>query len=632
MPVLRRILRLRALLALLLALAGALACQLPVSARTSLLASDPPNGAALSRSPSRVSLDFDRDVSAALADVHLVDAGGRAHAAGGVTVDPGHPTRLVVALPELPRGSYRLGVRLHDRIDLQVTEMSAVFAVASTPTLAATPASYHGGAAVGVVLGWLGLLGLSVATGALLLVLAVVPAALSDGRLHSLVRRRLCAAAVAGAAVALAAQPLGLAAQALDLGGGTAGLRTLLADGAYITRWTAATATLAALVALPVVLRRSPRRGRGVEVLAVVLAVGATVATAAGADTGGDASPTLAGSALRSAHLLATGVWLGGLVGVGVALTALRPRRPGDPHHRVWPLVAGFAPWFGGATVALAVSGVLLAGAQLPTVTALLSTGYGALVAVKVALLGLVVVLAALCRRWLTPGRRPGTGVAGRWRGPGTTLGAGVAGAAIAVLLAVAMAAAPPVRDGRFIPPAAAPPAMTTVTADGLAIGFSLSPNRPGRNLVTVDVLSVDGPARAPVRGVTLSLLRPGDATARQIVAAPTLHPHVFDGGAVDLRDPGELEVGVVVSRAGVAASHADLTWRVGARGPSPQPAGAGGRQLAPLTDTAALLIVAATGLVLRLLDRRRRSAEEKRATRPRRHLAAGTATPRNSR
>ncbi|MDB5064522.1 MAG: Copper transport protein [Chloroflexi bacterium] len=557
MRIVRRGLRLRALLALLIALAGALASQLPVSARTSLLASDPPNGAALSRSPSRVSLDFDRDVSAALAAVRLVDAEGRAHPLDGVSVDPARPTRLVVALPGLPRDTYRLGVRLRDRVDLEVTEMSAVFAVASTPTLATAPASYHGGAPAGVVLAWLGLLGLSVVTGALVLVLAVVPAALSGGRAHTVVRCRLCAAAVGGAAVALAAQPLGLAAHALDLGGGAAGLRTLLGDGAYATRWIATTAMLAALPAPLLVLWRRARRGQApwppallplpaVEALAVALTVAATIGVATGAVTGGDASPGLAGSALRSAQLLATGVGVGGIIGLGVALGAVRAGSTGTPHRRVRSLIAGFAPWFAGATVVLVVSGLLLAGAQPPAV-------------------------------------------------------------------------------------AAAPARMTTVAADGLDISFSLSPNRPGRNLVTVDVLSVEHPALAPVRGVTLRLLRPGDSTPRQIVAAPTLHPDVFDGGAIELRDPGDLEVGVVVSRAGVPALRADLTWTVGAGRPPAQPPAVSGRQLAPVTTTAALLIVAGTGAILHLLGRRRRAAEE-RASRPGRRAAGGTTTPRDSR
>jgi hypothetical protein len=148
---------------------------------------------------------------------------------------------------------------------------------------------------------------------------------------------------------------------------------------------------------------------------------------------------------------------------------------------------------------------------------------------------------------------------------------------------------------------------------------------------VTVDVLSVEHPALAPVRGVTLRLLRPGDSAPQQITAAPTLHPDVFDGGAIELRDPGDLEVSVLVSRAGVPAQRAELTWTVGAGRPPAQPPAVAGRQLAPATTTAALLVVAGTGLVLHLLGRRRRAAEE-RASRPGRRAAAGTTTPRNSR
>jgi hypothetical protein len=153
-------------------------------------------------------------------------------------------------------------------------------------------------------------------------------------------------------------------------------------------------------------------------------------------------------------------------------------------------------------------------------------------------------------------------------------------------------------------PSAAAPPRTETVTGGGLEIGFSLSPNRPGLNRVTVDVLCIGGPGLSPVRGVTLRLSRPGDAS-RQIVAAPTLHPDVYDGGVVELRGRGDVEVGVSVSRAGLPVTSAALTWTVGGDMPSPGPARPLEALLGPLA--AALLIGAGTAFGLRRRRRRPR-------------------------
>lgn len=107
------------------------------------------------------------------------------------------------------------------------------------------------------------------------------------------------------------------------------------------------------------------------------------------------------------AHLLAAGLWLGALAGLGIALARPPPTPPGDRQALVAAL-EGFAG-IGSALVAtLILTGlvnmwVLVTPARLP---ALVTTAYGLLLLAKLALFGVMLGCAALNRFRIMPALR----------------------------------------------------------------------------------------------------------------------------------------------------------------------------------------------------------------------------------
>ena len=97
-------------------------------------------------------------------------------------------------------------------------------------------------------------------------------------------------------------------------------------------------------------------------------------------------------------HAAAAAVWVGGL---GALLTLVAARRT-----LLATALPRFSPIAAGALAAVAVSGVITATARLGSVAALVDTGYGRVVLVKTAALGVLAVLGALTRRRVLPAVR----------------------------------------------------------------------------------------------------------------------------------------------------------------------------------------------------------------------------------
>jgi copper transport protein len=585
----------RLLLASLLAFAALVAGRTSASAHTYFVGSDPADSSALGQSPPTVALDFDTKVAAPLTTVSLFDAEGREHPIKSVSVDPGRDTRLVVALPPLARDTYRLSFFTLDPNDLHLTRGSVVFAVNSVPSLASQGQSFGDVPLAEVALRWLGILGLSAAVGGMMFLLAIlpaVPAVVTTTRL----RRRLALLAAGGAAAAVLAQALLLLSQALNVGDLGTGLSTLLTHSDFGVRWIAQTAMLLGLLAALIlsVRRRSPRRLHLVSLptLAIALTIAATCAAAFSGHTGSDSSPTPVGVALRTAHLLSVEVWAGGLAALVLVIVSLF-RRPVTevPGGALTSIVAGFGKWAAPAFAVVVVTGLLLAGSEVATVTALLSTAYGMILIVKLGLVALVALLAIQHRRIFSHRRTRDDGGAGRSRRLRLSIAAEAGTAVFIIVLAAALASSPPARGPQFDPaPDPAPSAMTTNAAD-LIVRVALRPNLPGRNLLTVDVLNTRLPSPGAVRDVRVELRRPGDATPRLVVAVHGVEQQTWDGGSVDLLSAGELSVAVVVDRVGVPSTRAQLPWTVNPDRPPAHPTVVSTMPIAPLADIAAAVI-----------------------------------------
>jgi copper transport protein len=293
-----------------------------------LRSSDPADGASLARAPRQVTLTFTERPEPRLSTVQVLDADGRPVQAGKAGPVAGQPFQLQVPLGALPDGTYTVAWRTVSRDDGHVTGGSFAFGVgvaapAAGPQGASVPAASTPPPSPLATAGrWLLYCGLALLVGAAATDLAVYHRQLPAGaRPLLLVGAGL---AMVGLVARVAAERAAVGASLADLVASDTG-RNL----AWLAAGVLASATAAGLLAARIRQLDGPDRaavaddgqarpsdgvGRG-----WLAAVGLTAAAAMGLQV--QAGHAAAPSALRLVnllaqwlHLLAAGVWAGGLV------------------------------------------------------------------------------------------------------------------------------------------------------------------------------------------------------------------------------------------------------------------------------------------------------------------------------
>jgi copper transport protein len=551
------------------------------AAHAVLVRSEPPDGSALARAPREMSLRFNEDISPRFRVVRLVDARGRAVA--GVRVRSDGARGLALTVPRLPRGAYQLTWEVLAEDDGHVTGGALVFGVA-----ARAPARAPGGPGTAPVpleaaLRWVDLTLLLGLIGALSMVAVLARAGAPPAA--RIARRRLLSAAALAAGGGLAVGVALLARQVTRLHAvapdTTAGQVLRTRWGAL---WNARELLLAALLIAVLSLRRRPR-GRRLEASAAVCVVAAlAVVRALAGHAAADSRPTLA-VAVAAMHVLAAGVWMGGVAAFGLALAAAGPnarelaRACRTPFARV--ALIGLA--------ALAVTGLVEAGAQVASVDALLTTDYGRTLITKCALVTGAVVLGLGNAALLRDGTLP------RLLRAEVAIGLGI------VLAAAVLSASPPAKGPEFgAPRPVVAPALIGRAGD-LVVTATTRPNRPGMNLFTVAAASSRRPPPAPVTRLELLLARAGEPA--RTVALRRQAAGRFAGGA-ELDADGRWRMTAVISRGG-RELRVPFRWSVNAPDPA-RPVVYSAQPLAPLLDgAAAVVLLALAAAVLTAAARR---------------------------
>jgi copper transport protein len=335
----------RRLVVVLLAGVWLLASGMAAHAHAVLRSSDPADGASLDRAPRQVTLTFTERPEPRLSTVQVLDADGRPVQAGKAAPVPGQPFQLQVPLGALPDGTYTVAWRTVSRDDGHVSGGSFAFGIgvaaptggpqgASVPAATTPPPSPLATAGR-----WLLYCGLALLLGATVTGLVVY-----DRRLPAGARPLLLVGAglaVVGLVARVAAERAAVGASLSDLVASDTG-RNL----AWLAAGVLASATAAGLLAARIRQPDGPDRvamaddghlrpsggvGRG-----WLAAVGLTAAAALGLQVlaGHAAAP----SGLRPVnllaqwlHLLAAGVWAGGLVWLlaGLLPHSRMPSQPG---------------------------------------------------------------------------------------------------------------------------------------------------------------------------------------------------------------------------------------------------------------------------------------------------------------
>jgi putative copper export protein len=436
------------------------------------------------------------------------------------------------------------------------------------------------------------------------------------------VRRRaqsaLFALALMGTGLQLASGTALAALQAAGLGRDLHRNVLAVATTEYGSRWVTSTLLSVALTFFVSTLWRQARR-EGVAGVAsefrrlgawalltsqarvILLVLTQAAVTAVGGHAAGAAGLTPFEVLIRGLHLLAVGVWAGGLIALLYAWVVIR--RAGEGSGVSFrTLMFGFGPFAAISFALLGLTGLVLAGAQVSSVTALLSTSYGAVLIIKVVAIG---VVGAIAMRHLLPVNRG-------WKtirsGMPPTLAIEGAGAVVVVLLAAVLSSSAPARGPQFEPPAAASSTLMTRQSGELVASVTVRPNQEGPNLISVRVVDERRPSLAPIDGVTVLLKRPGGAGTEPL--ATTRTGSLFDAGTVRLAT-GDVALGVVIRRRGVADTAIEMPWRVNPAAIKPAPVIISTAPLAPVLNLFVTLIVAMSifGVVAGLIRHRWRRA-----------------------
>jgi copper transport protein len=440
-----------------------------------LKSSEPADGSQLAKSPSAVLLTFTEDPDPALSIVHVLDGNGNSVEKGKARAVPGVPDELLVGVGNLPNGVYTVSWRTVSRVDGHVTAGAFAFGVGVSPAGAKLPTVKTPSPSVlTVVSRWLFYSGLFLLLGCSAMVLVV-----------SRDLARAPSLALAGW-IAAALGLLGLVeAQRSDAGVAFSHLLGSSIGHAFILQ----AAPLAISLVGVILIRRPSMRQTGFAI--VLIASAATVLAHVAEGHAATGSWRVGKILLQWAHVVAGGIWIGGLATVLAGIGPLDP----EARQRAVRRFSSLALWL---IAVLAGAGVWRAFNEIGSWHQLFSSSYGQVVIAKAALLLVLVGLGAANRYRNVP--RSGEDPKGLRRTGGVELAL-----ALVVLLVTGILSS--VAPARALPPAAPAQAVVVTGNDfGTTVRLRLTatPGTAGPNKFVLKVTDFD--SGAPVRADEVSL------------------------------------------------------------------------------------------------------------------------------
>ncbi|MET4224977.1 copper resistance CopC/CopD family protein [Oerskovia enterophila] len=491
-----------------------LASATPATAHAVIVDTDPRDGTVLEEPPARLTLTFNEPVRVVPDGIVLLDAAGSTVPTTAGAVD----SRVEIAVPgELDDGTYVVSWRVtsgdtHPVAGALTFSVGAPSAgVAAAPVDPASPAVTVARQVAQAVVsaGTLGVGGLVVFE---LVLLDATPGAMPTLR-RRLQRTRRLLAACAGAALLVS-----VPATALWQGG--RGASALVDPSFWRTSLTSesALAALLGLTGLAAAVLACPRAGSATRARWPLPAAlgGATLAVTSLAVVGhtrtfGPPWLVLGADVL---HVVVGAVWFGGIVGLCLLLS----RSSGASAQRAARTVVRFSGVGAWLVLGLALTGILLAWRILGSLDALLTTGYGRTLLVKVGLALVLVVIAAWNRYLLVPHITSDPVGLGRLRRTVAT-----EAVLLVVLLGVTgvLVSQSPVPASATLPESAAPRSQEFDEPLGTgSLQARVTPGALGINSLELTLLDADG---APLEPVALPEVRTTQAELGIGPFTPTL-------------------------------------------------------------------------------------------------------------
>jgi copper transport protein len=475
--------------AAMLAVGAAIGLPLTVAAHALPQSAIPAEGSEVQTAPKIVEITFGEPPDPKLSSITVVNSSGISVDAGPTVVIPGHPLELEVPLKPIGNGVYTVTWKTVSETDGHLATGAYAFGVGES----AASANAHAAKSVvspppsilAVVARWLffvGVMGIVGVASTCLFALRYLPGFTS---------RMLGGAWLVGA--------LGVAGiiEAQREAAGVS-LATLLGTSLGTTAIERIIAILATGIAVAVAWRLPATIARtGVAAAGIGAAVAMWVDVAS--SHAGAQSPVVANLFIQWAHIVASGVWIGGLL---VLLIAVR----GQASELKGAAVRRFSTTAGIAIVVVALSGTFRAVIEIGTIGNLFGTAFGLLVLVKVALFLMLAGLGAVNRFGNVP--RASTVLRGLRRVGSTEV---LIGAAVVLVAAALVNVAPPVASAAST--TAATTSQLVVNGSDFAttvkLRLTVSPGTAGFNDFDARVTDYDNGALVHASSVELEFTQP---------------------------------------------------------------------------------------------------------------------------
>lgn len=474
--------------------------------------SSPAADSTVPEAPVQVSIVFGETPDPKLSSISVLDGSGTNVDAGPTAVVPGHPAELAVPLKaHLPNGVYTVRWRTVSTVDGHLAAGSFAFgvgvAVTSQAGASSTTTANAGPSPAAVATRTLLYLGLIGVLGTVILGLFVF------GELPRPLRRVI----VLGAAIGLVGGLGVVVDQIVEADVGTSTLFQSSLGAALLARaWIALVLMAAALLQLrPEWSRPSAPVAGAAALVAMAIDVLNSHATAE--------SPAVLNDLAQWLHIGAVGVWIGGLMALVVVLLRTPLEGRSNASRRLSTLAAI-------GLVVVAATGVLRAVVEIPSWTDLVTTTFGVLVLVKVALLAILAMLGGL-NRWRNIPRLPAALDALR-RVASTEIVVGVAAVAVAAAL---VNVAPPAEYAAAAQGPTLPSSLVVNASDyatTVKARLAVTPGRAGFNTFDMLITDYDTGRRITPRSVVLTFTQP----FRPSLAASTLELETQSDGTAEAR------------------------------------------------------------------------------------------------
>ena len=482
------------------------------AAHALLRGSDPASGASLDQAPPAVAITLSEPPDPRLSSMRVLDQSGRPVEAGRAGTVGGRPLQLRVPLRiGLPNGVYSVVWRALSRTDGHVTTGSFSFGVGVDPGLLQSPqasavASAPPPSPLGVAGRWLYYWGLALLVGA-----AATGLVVFGGSLPGRPRPLLGSALGLGLAGLIA---MGLAEWvSLDASLGSLARSSV---GQGLLRQTAALA----VAALAVAAFTARPRARWSLPLVGLAGAGAMLVHVGTGHAGSESSLRWLNLFTQWVHVVAVGVWVGGLawllIGIraGASPSEVAPSREvarsassGGGPPTVSMEIRRFSGMAGWTVLVIVATGIWRALDEVGGWGRLLDTSFGQVLDLKVLLFLALVALGAVNRRRLVPALAGGLGKLAALR---RNVRAELAVAALVLLATGLLTELPPGGTGTARP--AAPPAAEASGNDyGTSVRVKLvaSPGAPGPNSFRATVTDYDSGHPFPASRVRLGFSLP---------------------------------------------------------------------------------------------------------------------------